>query len=158
MRVLAVAVLSACGAALEPVVALPPTAMVGCLEMSVERAPVASALVLHWRVTNVCDHAVPIDLGLARVVAIGPLFARTHLLPDNPHGQLAPGWLEAGETDFITVPYIPHVTGRDVAIEVELDALFEQSHRPVVLQVLPAPLRAVASRPPEDVSSPLADY
>jgi hypothetical protein len=119
---------------------MPTLVSVGCLEVSVERMPEAS--VLDWRVTNTCDYAVPLDLAQARVFAIGPLFGRTELVPQTSRPQLAPGWIEGGTTSYLRVAYVPQVVDGGpadarVAIEVELTAFYELSHRPVIIAAVP---------------------
>lgn len=141
---------SACAPAVVPPVEPVPVA-IGCLEVAVGSVRDADGAgpVLEWHVTNVCDHAVPVDLANARVFAIGPKFVRTELQPSTPHAPLAPGWIDGGETAVVRVGYMPHVAARDVAVEVELDAFYEQSHRHVIVEAswLPADRRAARAGP-----------
>ncbi|HTR55276.1 MAG TPA: hypothetical protein VMJ10_31565 [Kofleriaceae bacterium] len=133
----------ACGcAAAPPPRTLPPVVSIGCLDVSVTRVHdhTGRGPRLEWKLSNTCDHAVPVDLGNARVLAFGPRFARTVLAPVNRHDAFAPGWLDAGETAFVRISYLPATFDRDVAIEVELDAFSAMSARPVMLAVVPEPL------------------
>ena len=92
--------MSGCASAIPPP-ALPSIASIGCLEIEVTQVSVGRRPVLEWRLTNVCDHAVPVDLAQARVVAIGPAFARMILAPRDPYQVFAPGWLDIGESAFV---------------------------------------------------------
>src|SRR5580704_18537472 len=129
--------MSACASIPPPM--LPAIASIGCLEIEVTQVGVGRRPVLEWRLTNVCDHAVPVDLAQARVVAIGPSFARTMLAPRDPYHVFAPGWLDLGQTAFVRIAYAPELASDDEAVEVELDAFNEVSHRHIVLAVAPAP-------------------
>ena len=152
MRALVLVV--ACACATLPPPALPPVVSIGCLDVSVTRVHDRSGRGprLEWRLANTCDHAVPVDLGNARVLAFGPRFARTELRPVNRRGALAPGWLDAGETAFVRVSYLPANFDRDVAIEVQLDAFSAMSVRPIMLAVVPEALPDQVESDDDDVS------
>jgi hypothetical protein len=132
--------LAACGGS-APLPVMPTVVSIGCLEVSVER--VVNGPVLDWRITNTCDHAVPLDLAQARVFAIGPLFERIELVPQTRRALIAPGWIEGGTTTCLRVAYAPQATNgtaaadSNLAIEVELTAFYELSHRPVIIATLP---------------------
>jgi hypothetical protein len=140
VRVLALVALASC-ASHEPELVYPTLVSIGCLQISATREYDANSdpPVLEWQVTNTCDYAVPVDLAQARVFAIDALFARTELVPRD---RQRPGWIDGGATTSIAVAYTPQVATRDVAIEIEMNAFFERSHRPMTLAVLPSvPMR-----------------
>jgi hypothetical protein len=140
VRALALVALASCAShGLELI--YPTLVSIGCLQISATRAYDANRdpPILEWHVTNTCDYAVPIDLAQARVFAVDALFARTELVPRD---RRAPGWIEGGATKSMAVVYTPQVATRDVAIEIEMNAFFELSHRPITLAVLPSvPMR-----------------
>jgi hypothetical protein len=156
VRTICLLTMIACAPPIPPM--SPTTASIGCLEVAVTQIRGGRRPVLEWRLTNLCDHAVPVDLAQARVVAIGPSFARTMLAPRDPYQVFAPGWLDIGETAFVRIAYAPDLVSRDATIEVELDAFNEVSHRHVVLAVVPAPLvEPAAHAPARDPEPPGAD-
>ncbi len=151
MRLFALLAASSCAAA-PPELSLPLQASIGCLEVSVELVRLdRPGPVLEWRISNICDYAVPVDLTNARVIAVGPLYERATLEPRDAHGVLAPGWIEGGDTSFVRMAYSPAIASRDVAIELELDAFSEMSHRHVVIAVLPPKAPAQRSQPAPDL-------
>ena len=154
VRLFAIFLASSC-AATPPPLMLPLTASVGCLEVSAELVRLGDrGPVLEWHVANICDYAVPVDLTNAQVIAVGPLYERTALEPRDVHGVLAPGWIDGGETSFVRMAYSPAIASRDVAIELELDAFSEMSHRHVVIAVLPPITSAHSSHPSPSHPSP----
>jgi hypothetical protein len=156
VRVIWLLLMIACEPPIPPMT--PTTASIGCLEIAVTQVDGGRRVVLEWRLTNLCDHAVPVDLAQARVVAIGPSFGRTMLAPRDAYHVFAPGWLDVGVTTFVRIAYTPELVSRDATIEVELDAFNEVSHRHVILAVAPpTSLRPSTSASPHDQDASGAD-
>ena len=138
---LAIAVVAACA---HPPPPPPLVAAIGCFHVTVMRVH-APGTVLEWGVSNTCAHAVLVDITGARVVAIAALFARVPLSISGPYPALAPGYVDPGETAFVRVAYASAL-GDDATIEVELDDFDDDdTHRPVVIPVVPRP---PVARPP----------
>jgi hypothetical protein len=113
---------------------------IGCLDISVARVfvPGIELTVLEWRVLNTCKHAIEIDVGGARLVAIGVAFARTSMSPRDPLGVLEPGWLDGGDIMSARIAYAP-ATPPASTIEIELDPFAGMSHRNTILRLAAVP-------------------